>query len=228
MNVSGAKSIIILDADASGDATVVSTVLAIKAVNSNPDLRIIAELDDPNIAKAVTSATNGQVIAIRSHDVIARVTAQASRQPGLATVTLNLLDFDGDEIYFADARTLVGRTYSDAILAFNTASVIGVVDVQGQSHVNPSPSYQFQNGDKVIAIAEDDDKVVFTGFRGDIATRADATARRAIREPEHLLVIGWSTMGHCTQRGLSILTHGLYGAHCRAIEVYCTEPAFEA
>ena len=203
VNVSGAKSIIILDADASGDAKVVSTVLAIKAVNSNPDIRIIAELDDPNIAKAVTSATNGQVIAIRSHDVIARVTAQASRQPGLATVTLNLLDFDGDEIYFTDAGTLVGRTYSDAILAFNTASVIGVVDAQGQSHVNPSPSYQFQNGDKVIAIAEDDDKVVFTGFRGDIATRADAAARKAIREPEHLLVIGWSTMGHSVLKEVS-------------------------
>ncbi|MSQ90743.1 MAG: hypothetical protein EXS01_05030 [Phycisphaerales bacterium] len=203
VNVFGAKSIIILDADASGDAKVVSTVLAIKAVTVNPDIHIVAELDDPNIGKALSSATNGQVIAIRSHDVIARVTAQASRQPGLATVVLDLLDFDGDEIYFADAGALVGRTYSDAILAFNTASVIGVVDAQGRSHVNPSPSYQFQNGDKVIAIAADDDKVVFTGFRGDVATRTDTAARKAIREPEHLLVIGWSTMGHSVLKEVS-------------------------
>ena len=41
-NVSAAKSVIILDSDESGDATVVSTVLAVKSVNANPNLKIIA------------------------------------------------------------------------------------------------------------------------------------------------------------------------------------------
>ncbi len=196
MNVSQAKSIIILDADASGDANVISTILALKTFNLNQQIRIIAELDNSNTAKTICNLSNDQVIAIRSHDVIARVTAQASRQPGLATVILDLLDFSGDEIYFAKVDALVGRTYSDAILAFHSASVIGVVDAQGQTHVNPSQSYQFQNGDKVIAIAADDDKIVFTGFREEILTRANTVVRKAIQEPEHFLVIGWSKLGH--------------------------------
>ncbi|MGK3945548.1 NAD-binding protein, partial [Streptomyces caeruleatus] len=56
-NISGAKSIIILDEDEAGDATIVSTVLAVKSVNSNPNTRIIAEVDDPNTAEALETAT---------------------------------------------------------------------------------------------------------------------------------------------------------------------------
>jgi voltage-gated potassium channel Kch len=194
-NVSGAKSIIILDADESGDATVVSTVLAVKSVNANPKTRIIAELDDANTAEAIATATNGQVIAVRSHDVIARVTAQASRRPGLAAVTLDLLDFAGDEIYFADIPALVGKTYADALLAFNTASVIGLVDGKGKTHINPAQSTKIGAGAKIIAIASDDDKIIYTGVREDIAKKKVAKHTAPARKPEHLLFIGWSSMG---------------------------------
>ena len=194
-NVSSAKSIIILDADETGDATVVSTVLAVKAVNANANTRIIAELDDANTAEAITTATKGQVIAVRSHDVIARVTAQASRQPGLAAVTLDLLDFAGDEIYFSDVPALVGKTYADAVLAFNTASVIGVVDGKGKTHINPAQTAKISAGSKIIAIAADDDKIVYTGVREDIAKKKISKAKEPARKPEHLLFIGWSSMG---------------------------------
>jgi voltage-gated potassium channel Kch len=202
-NVSSAKSIIILDADETGDATVVSTVLAVKAVNANPSTRIIAELDDANTAEAITTATKGQVIAVRSHDVIARVTAQASRQPGLAAVTLDLLDFAGDEIYFASVPALEGKTYADALLAFNTASVIGVVDGKGKTHINPAQTAKISAGSKIIAIAEDDDKVVYTGVRDDIAKKKIAAHKAPTRKPEHLLFIGWSSMGRSVVAELS-------------------------
>ncbi|MFM6977718.1 MAG: CASTOR/POLLUX-related putative ion channel [Micrococcales bacterium] len=195
-NVSAAKSIIVLDADETGDATVVSTVLAIKSVNSNAKLRIIAELDDANTAEALQTATNGQVISVRSHDVIARVTAQASRQPGLAAVTLDLLDFDGDEIYFANVPALAGKTYADALLAFNEASVIGLVNDKGVAQVNPKQSTKLTANTQIIAIAEDDDKVVYTGVREDIAAKKYPAKKAIARKPEHLLVIGWSSMGH--------------------------------
>ena len=193
-NVSSAKSIIILDADESGDATIVSTVLAVKSVNANPATRIIAELDDENTAEAITSATNGQVIAVRSQNVIARVTAQASRQPGLAAVTLDLLDFAGDEIYISAIPQLVGKTYGDALLAFKQASVIGLVDADGYAEINPSTNAKISAKTKVIAIAEDDDKIVYSGLRDDLKRKkvAPTTTKKT---PEHLLFIGWSSMG---------------------------------
>jgi hypothetical protein len=194
-NISHAKSIIILDADESGDATVVSTVLAVKSVNANPNVRVIAELDDAHTAEALETATNGQVIAVRSHDVIARVTAQASRQPGLAAVTLDLLDFDGDEIYFQNVPALAGKTYRDALLSFNGASVIGLVDDKGVVSLNPKNTTKLTANTKVIAIAEDDDKVVYTGVATTKAAKDYKPGAAIKRKPEHLLFIGWSAMG---------------------------------
>ena len=202
-NVSSAKSIIILDADSSGDSTIVSTVLAVKAVNANPAIRIVAELDDAHTADAITSVTNNQVIAIRSQDVIARVTAQASRQPGLAAVTLDLLDFAGDEIYISAISQLEGKTYGDALLAFNQASVIGLVDADGVSHINPASKTKISSGTKVIAIAEDDDKIIYSGLRDDLKSKKVSGAARAKKAPEHLLFIGWSSMGRAVVSELS-------------------------
>jgi voltage-gated potassium channel Kch len=194
-NVSSAKSIIILDAYESGDATIVSTVLAVKAVNSNPATKIVAELDDENTAEAIASATNNQVIAVRSQNVIARVTAQASRQPGLAAVTLDLLDFAGDEIYITAVPQLVGKTYADALLAFNQASVIGLVDSSGVASINPKASTKISAGTKVIAIAQDDDKIVYSGLRDDLKVKKVSASAANSKKPEHLLFIGWSSMG---------------------------------
>lgn len=193
-NLGAAKSVIILDADDSGDATVVSTVLAVKAAINNPNISIVAEVDDRETAEALTAATNGQVQTVRSHDVIARVTAQASRQPGLATVILDLLDFDGDEIYFSSVPALEGKTYGDALLAFNEASVIGLLDAKGVSHLNPKTSTKIAKGTRIIAIAQDDDRVTYTGVD---KAKAPVIAKKAAKKatPEHLLVIGWSAMG---------------------------------
>lgn len=201
-NLGVAKSVIILDADDSGDATVVSTVLAVKAAINNPKISIVAEVDDAETAQALTSATNGQVQTVRSHDIIARVTAQASRQPGLATVILDLLDFDGDEIYFSTIPALEGKTYGDALLAFNEASVIGLLDGQGVTHLNPKASTKIAKGTKIIAIAEDDNRVTYTGVD---KSKAPVVAKRAAKAKtaEHILVIGWSSMGRSVLTELS-------------------------
>ncbi|MEN9713560.1 MAG: hypothetical protein RLZZ164_224, partial [Actinomycetota bacterium] len=72
---------------------------------------------------------------------------------------------------------------------------IGLVDEKGVTHINPDQKTKLTAGTKIIAIAEDDNKVVYTGIREDLA-KLKATARKAIvRKAEHLLVIGWSSMG---------------------------------
>ncbi|MFM6963571.1 MAG: CASTOR/POLLUX-related putative ion channel [Micrococcales bacterium] len=203
VNLSDAKSVIVLDSDDAGDATVVSTVLAVKSVNANPALKIIAEVDDESTAEALQTATEGAVISVRSHDIIARVTAQASRQPGLAAVVLDLLDFDGDEIYFQNVPALAGKTYADAVLAFNDAAIIGLVDEKGNTQINPAMKTKLTAGTQVIAIAEDDDKVVYTGVSDELAAFKAPARKTIVRKPEHLLVIGWSAMGRSVLKELA-------------------------
>lgn len=203
-NINAAKSIIVLDADESGDATVVATVLAVRAVTQNSNISIVAEIDELDHAEALAHATDGQVKAVQSKDVIARVTAQASRQPGLASVVLDLLDFEGDEIYFQDANVLVGKTYGEALTAFESSSIIGLQKADGEILINPAEKTKITFGDKVIAIASDDDQVTFTGLKNDVSKNlaAKSSARRSSK-PEHILVIGWSEMGNAVMHELA-------------------------
>ncbi|HMQ29728.1 MAG TPA: SH3 domain-containing protein, partial [Chloroflexaceae bacterium] len=66
-----------------------------------------------------------QVLGARDPEIIARVTAQACRQPGLSAVWQDLLDFAGDEIYIVNiAEGLNLRSEPDAT---DTTNVIAVV-----------------------------------------------------------------------------------------------------
>jgi hypothetical protein len=49
--------------------------------------------------------------------------------------------------------------------------------------------------DQIIAVAKDDDKVVYTGPTDIVAKAKPVVKKVPARKPEHLLVIGWSSMG---------------------------------
>lgn len=194
-NLGSSKSIIILDEASGSDAGAVNTVFAVKALSTNPSQKLIVEIDDKNVANSLATATKGQVIPVRSHDIIARVTAQASRQPGLAAVILDLLDFGGDEIYFQAVPALAGKTYQEALVSFNEASIIGLAHANGTVELNPKRTTKLKANDRVIAVAEDDDKVVYTGPTDLVAKSKPVASKIPARKPEHMLVIGWSAMG---------------------------------
>lgn len=197
-----AKRIILLDSEAASDAAIVASVLAIKAAGA-AHVPVIAELDDPKIAKSIKTATKGQVIPVRSDDIIARVTAQASRQSGLAAVVLDLLDFAGDEIYFTNTPALVGKTYAQAQLGFNASSVIGTIGETGEVRLNPAPNSKIAQGDRLVVIAKDDTKVVYTGTRDDLEIRKVKPLSLAPSKPANLLIIGWSRMGEAVMNELA-------------------------
>jgi Trk K+ transport system NAD-binding subunit len=192
-NPGEASAIIVLD-DTGNDANILTTVLAVRANTGSQHPAIIAEIDDAHVAETLHTATDGAVRSVRSHDIIARVTAQASRQPGLAAVVLDLLDFDGDELYFAQPGELVGKTYGEALLSFEESSLIGIQHADGTSSLNPAPKTKIAAGDRLTVIATDDSTV-----RVAIPSVAPkAPARKAFKDStaaKHLLVIGWSSMG---------------------------------
>jgi Trk K+ transport system NAD-binding subunit len=194
VNLSGAKSIIVLAGD-EGDAGVVKTILAIKTLD--PEFlraHVVAELAHNDNARTVRAVTDGRVLTINSDDVIAEVTAQACHQGGLASVLQELLDFEGDEIYITDVPELVGHEYREAVLAFDHAAVIGRFTNDGVVELNPTPDTRFADGDYVIAVAQDDDRVTFNGFM-DIAPPVPERSGDLVEPPSRVLVVGWSSFG---------------------------------
>jgi voltage-gated potassium channel Kch len=192
-----ARSIIVLgagDVAADADAAVVKSVLAVLHVVDDPGTPIVAEVDDAETSWALREASNGRLLTVRSSDVIARITAQACRQSGLSTVCEELLDFDGDEIYFRRVPELTGHTFGEALLAFEISTVIGVRRADGTVSVNPPMDAVMGADDEIIAISADDDTITFSGFRDEPVPDA-ARAVPPPNDPEQLLVVGWSPLG---------------------------------
>src|ERR687897_250352 len=167
VNTDEARSIVVLagGGDGAGDAEAVKAVLAVMTRESHGEhSTVVAEMNDIETARALHEATGGRVVTVRAVDVVARITAQACRQPGLSFVWQNLLDFAGDEIYFQPAPELEGHTYGEALLAYGTSSVIGRRGADGTISVNPPMGSVFAAADSVIAISADDDTIVFGGI----------------------------------------------------------------
>jgi ion channel POLLUX/CASTOR len=203
-NADEARSIVALAGGEDGvaDAEAVKAVLAVMSSESRrTSAAVVAELNEAETARALHEASQGNVVTVRAADVIARVTAQACRQSGLSLVWRDLLDFSGDEIYLQIAPELQGHRYGEALLAFDTSSVIGRRAADGTISVNPAMETVFEPGDSVIAISADDDTVVLTGFVAEDAPDVvlsppppDGTDR--------LLVVGWSHLGPVVLREL--------------------------
>jgi len=194
-----ARSIIILAGEEeNSDTYVIKSVLALtngKNRKKEP-YHIVAELKDPRNMEAAELVGNDETIFVLSADLISRITAQTCRQSGLSVVYSDLLQFEGDEIYFANEPKLIGKSYKEALMMYETSSVLGVFTKEESVLINPPMDYVFQKGDQVIAISEDDDTVVLSN-KTDYKISVDAFHRDAEKEPiiERTLILGWNQKG---------------------------------
>jgi Trk K+ transport system NAD-binding subunit len=109
-------------------------------------------------------------------------------------VYTELLDFGGDEIYFREFSELTGKTYGDALLAFETSAVMGVRRADRTILLNPPMDLTLESGDQVFAITADDDTLVLSGLEKpavDAAViRSGERAEKGL--PEKALILGWN------------------------------------
>jgi ion channel POLLUX/CASTOR len=192
----GARSIIVLSpAGDDPDAEVIKTVLALTRGPHRREegYRIVAEIQDPANLEAARLVGGDQAVFLDKRDTIAKLIVQASRQAGASAVYGELLDFDGEEIYFRDDPTLVGRTYGDLLLAYEDAAIIGLQRADGDVLVNPPMDSVLDAGDKVIAVAEDDSVLErAVPFSGVVDTGAIIRRERVVEAPQRVLIIGWN------------------------------------
>ena len=195
-NPHSSRSIVVLSGDgADPDAQVIKTVLAI--IN-NPGRRkepyhVVAELRRPESVQICEMIGKDEVKTVLSPEVISRIMVQTCRQPGLSVVYTELLDFGGDEVYIHEEASMAGKTYADALLAYPKASVMGLVKSGGKILLNPSSTEKIESGDRLIAIAEDDDKILLgSGTNYGIDSGAIAKSDRAKPAVENTLLLGWN------------------------------------
>jgi hypothetical protein len=178
------------------DIFVIKTILAI---TNNPnrksgDYHIVAEIQDHRNLEAAKLVGGSEACLLLTSDIIAKVMAQTCRQSGLSVVYTELLDFKGSEIYFTDDHKLAGLTYRDLLHRFDDATVIGLVDAQGNPSLNPAMNRIYGDGEKIILIAEDDDCIYSNSNSTQLFNEAMIVKSAATQnKPEKIIFMGWNS-----------------------------------
>jgi voltage-gated potassium channel Kch len=201
-----ARSIIILSEGDDPDTHVIKSVLAI---TNNPNRRsepyhIVTQIrDQQNMDVIRLLSEKDTVQPILTTDLIARVVAQTSRQSGLSVVYTELMNFGGDEIYFKQEPGLSGKTYGDALLSYDSSTVMGIRRADGSILMNPAMDTRLEAGDSIFAIAEDDDKIQLSSFRLSLEENLiQRSGSRSKPKPERGLILGWNRSGSIIVREL--------------------------
>lgn len=227
-----ARSIIILPPSVpegnDPDNYVIKSVLAL---TNNPKRReepyhVVTQVREPetlNVLRMVGHKDHIQPVL--TNDLIARVVAQTSRQSGLSVVYTELMNFEGDEIYFSGLpAALVGKTYADALFMYEDSAVMGIQRADGTILMNPPMDSDLRSGDRLFALSADDDTIRPSGmdsFRIDEALIcAGQTAQKA--SPEKCLILGWNRSG-----ATIICELDQYVARGSQVLVCCNAPGVE-
>jgi voltage-gated potassium channel Kch len=193
-NPRNARSIVLLAPEGSPDpdSDVIKTALAL---TNNPKRKaekyhIVGEIEHERNLEAARLVGRDEAHWVLGTDLIGRITVQSCRQSGLSVVYSELLDFDGDEIYFTEQPSLYGKTYFDAQLAFADSCVMGIVK-GGVVELNPTDTALYEAGDQLIVIAEDDSTIKLS-TAGIVDAAAISTTKVPAARPESTLVLGYN------------------------------------
>jgi len=175
------------------DTVVLKTLLAIAKKVPVDDVHIVAEIYDERTESVARLVVGAKAALVLAGSLVSRLLVQTGRQSGLSAVYTELLDFEGVEIYVQDEPTLVGKTFREAIYAYETSTVIGMRTKSGEMLVPPKLDRVFATGDHVIAISEADDTLIPDGKPPEIAmAQVVAHAPDHVHPPERTLVLGTS------------------------------------
>ena len=198
VSLNSSKSILVLSPETDNpDAEVIKTVVAIlnHPARREEPYHIVAELRDPKNYEIAQVVGKDEVEWIQLGGLVARIIAQTCRQSGLSSVYTELLDFGGDEIYFTDPKLLTGKTYRESLNRFDTNTIMGIVPAGGVASLNPAMDTILKEGDRLIVIAEDDDKIVMTESSLSFDESVMAKAEKLEAKPEKTLILGWNWRG---------------------------------
>jgi ion channel POLLUX/CASTOR len=190
-----AKSVIVLAEDVNDpDGQVLKAILAltIDAEGGEGEHHIVGVITDSTNLEAAALVGRDHAVFIDRRDTIARLMIQAARQPGVSLVYRELLQYEGDEIYFREDPSFVGEDYGKALFAYENASTIGILH-EGEVILNPPSERRILAGDSLIAIAEDDSTLMVSPrFEGTPEDSAMEFAEVDEVGSMRILMIGWN------------------------------------
>jgi len=198
VNPQTARSVIVLSPEGDDpDSQVIKSVLAL--VNDprrrEAPYKIAAEIRDVKNAEVARVVGGSEVQLVLADDLISRIVVHSSRQSGLSGVYSELLDFDGSEIYTTEQPELVGKTFGEAVMAYDRCTLIGLCDRKGRVYLNPPSQLAIRKGIRAIIIAEDDAAIRASAGKPNIDAPAIKGPIPTVKKAEKTLILGWNRRG---------------------------------
>lgn len=198
VNLGEARSVIVMSPDGpEADTVVLKTLLAVAKAGAHQGKQphLVAEIKSDKTLSVARMVVGDAAGLILTPPLISRVLVQTGRQSGLSVVYTELLSFTGDEIYIQPRPELSGRTFREALVAFEDSALVGVYTAAGE-RLMPAPfERRFEPGDQVIAVSRDDDTVLVNGRPTPVSEDSLAPLHpHATPRPERTLLLGDSPL----------------------------------
>lgn len=197
LNLNGARSIIVTSPlSEDPDSEVIKTCLAIIRSPNRHDqnFHIVAELREETNLPIARIVGGNEVEWVLSESIIAKLIAQTCLQPGLSTIFTDFMDFSGDEMYFFDHPSLVGKTFGDILNLFEENAILGILQNNKSPSLNPPMETVIHAEDKIILLAKDDDQIFLTDFEGERINFGSIRNFSSVSaKPEKILILGWNS-----------------------------------
>ena len=192
-----ARSIIVVNEDEpDADADVVRTLMSLLQLDGGLDSTpVIAEIDDENVAATLNALAGPNLYCVNSLSLVARITAQTLRNPGLSIVYENLLDFNGEELYIVPIPSDGSSTFSQLANQVRNGILLGVVNDTGDVSIAPGADRIVTVGELGIVLALDRESIDFHTKEESVSSSVSIEFLDALNEPETFLILGWSAIG---------------------------------
>ncbi|MBI2794129.1 MAG: hypothetical protein HYX66_05705 [Ignavibacteria bacterium] len=200
------RSIIITPSDTGEnlDSMVIKCMLAILKTPRTDDqlYNIVTSIKEERNRSAANILGGSQAHLVPADQIVAQIIAQTCRQPGLSQVYSEMLDFEGEELYFVDGQDFVGRIFGDILLSFSSSTVIGLKRAAGDVVLNPPMDEVVTDGSSIIVMSHDEKSTVTTTHEFNIDFAAISTSRSVQSSEENFLILGWNKIGELILREL--------------------------
>ena len=205
IGIQDSKSIIILTDSQDRDAQAFKISLAINKLTPGnfvfkDNFSIVVAMEDEENIQLLRQISKNTITAFNIHLLQSRIIAQCCRQSGLSIVYNDLLDFDGDEIYFykIDAtnnnnNNFIGKSFYEISGILNNAILIGLY-TNNKCVIQPENNHIIKDGDELILIQDDDDDPVIID---DITYQKELVNLNVnLKEiSKNILIINWNEDG---------------------------------
>jgi ion channel POLLUX/CASTOR len=119
---------------------------------------------------------------------------QTCHQSGLSIIYTDFMDYAGDEIYFFNHPSLVGKQFGELLNCFDKNAVMGIWKKGAHPVLNPPMETILEAEDQIFLLAEDDDQIFQTDYDPSFIVEEHIHHMKSeVHEPEKILILGWNT-----------------------------------